>query len=142
MTPWADILEGLVRTVIYGAPLVAVTYAVTRFVPAVPARVRVLAWWLVTARLILWLVALPTIGVPILPAPSATDAPAVAGVPFAGRSTPSAQAPRSLAMASGTAPSRSAIVLASWVSGLLVLGARHGQYLGSSVLSITRVWVV
>jgi len=130
MTPLAafdasQFLAGLIRTVLFGAPLVAAGWAASRFVPVLPPRARAALWWLVTLRLVLWLVPMPSIALPILPAPqpeavrSSFPAQRVALAPThdAGEST----------VAAVTSERRADVVtrwaLAAWISGLSVLGA-------------------
>jgi beta-lactamase regulating signal transducer with metallopeptidase domain len=121
---WSEIAAGLLRTFLYGAPLVAVTYAIIRFVPGVPLAARVAAWWLVTARLVLWLVPLPAIEIPVLPAKPSREAATVAHVPISRRIDAPAKAVRALSRtAAVTTVSPSGAIAVAWTCGLSVLGA-------------------
>ena len=70
----SDLVAGLSRTLLYGLPLVGLTFGILRLFENIPPVARVAAWWLVTMRLVLWIAPLPAVAVPILPAP----APAIA----------------------------------------------------------------
>ncbi len=119
----SDLLAGFVRTVVYGLPLVGVTYAILRAIPGISPAARVVAWWLVSMRLALWLLPLPSLALPVLPA---SDAPAVQRAAGASSTVPIAvvhAARPAPARDTRLTPSRASALLAGWGLGVIGLGA-------------------
>lgn len=77
----APLLDALLRASLEGAVLALIVAAIVRALPRLPASTRCALWWLVGARLVLALAALPwapAIPVPMPPAPLALEAPIAA----------------------------------------------------------------
>jgi beta-lactamase regulating signal transducer with metallopeptidase domain len=92
MTDWFSWgADRLVAGSLQGAAMAAVVWVVCRYASSLPASTRAFLWWLVSLKLALSLVPLPSVAVPILPAAS-IELPvvtaAVLGEPAATSTTP------------------------------------------------------
>jgi beta-lactamase regulating signal transducer with metallopeptidase domain len=65
----ARLLEGSA----YGAVIVAVVWVVCRRIRAIPPSARALLWWLASLRLVVALLPLPSLGIAVLPPPTAVQ---------------------------------------------------------------------
>jgi len=65
----ARLLEGSV----YGAVIVGVVWVVCRRIRAIPPSARALLWWLASLRLVVALLPLPSLGIAVLPPPTAVQ---------------------------------------------------------------------
>src|SRR5687767_4717049 len=106
-TIFDTLLSRLLATSVQAAVLVAVIWALCRWLPALPATVRCRLWWLVGAQTVLGLLWASPLNLPVLPAAPAAPPPQVLALsaapahdaPGTASAAPSAKTPPAIASA-------------------------------------------
>jgi beta-lactamase regulating signal transducer with metallopeptidase domain len=104
---------------IEGAVVVAVVWAVCRFVSGIPASVQSMLWWLAALKLVLVLLPVPAIPIPLLPA--SDGAPGIVPPPSIAMTAGTNARERAVGRAAGTEMSARASTQGRWLDAVVAV---------------------